>query len=272
MGFVRNKRFSVLELVGLAAFLGWALSAYHNALPGAFADAEAPTSEALINCAVPHVFSPNTLADANQVNANFAALVACIQSLDERTQFISIVQGDLDGLAGPHMLIEGANIHVRSGTGATDDFGTLAGLGNLVVGYDENAGGRNRSGSHNLVIGRDHTYSSFAGIVAGEHNKITGDSASVVGGQFNEASDSAAAVLGGGFNLASKLRATVSGGENNTSSQIGASVAGGHNNLASAGNSTAVGGENNVAGAPQSVVVGGEQNQTTATRSAILGG
>jgi hypothetical protein len=40
------------------------------------------------------------------------------------------------------------------------------------------------SGSHNLVIGSDHIYSSSGGLVAGDSNQISGRSASITGGQL----------------------------------------------------------------------------------------
>jgi FtsZ-binding cell division protein ZapB len=41
------------------------------------------------------------------------------------------------GVAGPNVIFHGANIHLVSGSGATDDRGTPRGLGNLIIGYDE---------------------------------------------------------------------------------------------------------------------------------------
>ena len=37
----------------------------------------------------------------------------------------------LDGLAPPHVIFDGVNLHVRNGSGQTD---TNNGLGNLVIG------------------------------------------------------------------------------------------------------------------------------------------
>ena len=34
-------------------------------------------------------------------------------------------------------MFHGVNVHIVSGSGATDDNGTLRGLGNLIVDYDE---------------------------------------------------------------------------------------------------------------------------------------
>jgi len=49
-----------------------------------------------------------------------------------------------------------------SGSGATE--GMINGLGNLIVGYNEDVGSNaTRTGSHNLVVGIEHSYSSYAG-------------------------------------------------------------------------------------------------------------
>src|SRR5207253_11308856 len=64
-------------------------------------------------------------------------------------------------------------------------------------------GAHDRSGSHNVVVGDEHTYSSFGGLVAGSHNSITGRFASVTGGGFNTASGDHSSVSAGGFNSAS---------------------------------------------------------------------
>src|SRR5262245_15654238 len=37
--------------------------------------------------------------------------------------FVQVVDDPLAGLAGPHVVLEGVNLHVRSGSGATDDGG-----------------------------------------------------------------------------------------------------------------------------------------------------
>ena len=68
------------------------------------------------------------------------------------------------------MFFTGCNVNIQSGSGTTD--GNVNGLGNLVVGYDANTGGHARTGSHNLIVGDEHEYSSFGGLVAGFQNKI----------------------------------------------------------------------------------------------------
>ncbi|HLK10995.1 MAG TPA: hypothetical protein VKW76_06410 [Candidatus Binatia bacterium] len=141
----------------------------------------------------------------------------------------------------PTIEFSGVNVQIDSGSGATD--GPVNGSGNLIIGYDANAGAcffdqrscatdadciadvcaagfcslspptpcfqdadcppnpcnitSLKTGSHNLVVGDGHTYTSFGGLVAGSHNAVTGPAASVGGGAGNRASGIGASVSGG---------------------------------------------------------------------------
>ena len=96
---------------------------------------------------------------------------------------------------GNDVIFEGCNIHVRSGTGRTD--GAVNGLGNLVVGYNEpGISSPPRTGSHNLVVGRFHSYSSYGGLVVGRANAVTAPFAAT-SGFANKARGFAATVSGG---------------------------------------------------------------------------
>jgi hypothetical protein len=158
-------------------------------------------------------------------------------------KFVTVDPNPEKGVRGPNITFRGANIHIVSGSGATDDNlshgGTLTGLGNLIIGYDEllTAQVAGRSGSHNLVIGMFHTFTSsaFGGLVAGELNTISAEAASVSGGENNSASGPAASVSGGFGNDARGGNASVSGGENNSASGGEASVSGGFGNDARGG-------------------------------------
>lgn len=92
---------------------------------------------------------------------------------------------------------------------------TLKGLGNLIIGYDENdpAFHQARTGSHNLVVGSGHNYLSYGGIVAGLNNLISAPYATVTDGNSNTASAPYATVSGGSQNKASGVYASVSGGQ-----------------------------------------------------------
>ena len=135
---------------------------------------------------------------------------------------------------GDDVYIEGANLHVVNGL---DETGTKNGVGNIIIGYNEErtyTGSENfRTGSHMLVVGREHNYSSYGGIVVGLHNTASGEYASVSGGASNEASGENASVSGGAMNTASGSYASVSGGITNKADGPLASVSGGSGNTAS---------------------------------------
>jgi prefoldin subunit 5 len=76
----------------------------------------------------------------------------------------------------------GANVYIQSGSGITDDDGDPTGVGNLIVGYDEDAreldasaSASDKSGSHNLVVGAGHSYPQIGGLVAGYINALSDD-------------------------------------------------------------------------------------------------
>ena len=100
-----------------------------------------------------------------------------------------------------------ANVHVQSGLGQTAPPGPTSndppqtnGLGNLIIGYNETrpSGNPLRTGSHNLIIGAEHHYTSHSGFVHGHTNEILGEFAGVFGGAGNTASGDFSSVHGGG--------------------------------------------------------------------------
>ena len=137
--------------------------------------------------------------------ATILLLEARLNALEEKLQFVTIETGPINGLAGPHMIITGANIHIRDGSGSTA--GAPIGLGNLVVGYNEPSSplpSGARGGTHNLIIGSEHRFTSFGGLVAGRRNTISGYYASVSGGRDNTASGYASSDSGGRDNINSR--------------------------------------------------------------------
>jgi hypothetical protein len=151
--------------------------------------------------------------------------------------FVSVDLNPEIGVIGPHITFKGANIHIISGMGTTNDNGNPSGLGNLIIGYDEdptmfgqpfNAG--DRGGSHNLIIGGGNRFTklAFGGLVAGEGNTVSAEATTVSGGSFNTASNSQANVSGGRDNTASGFNASVTGGVNNVAGGIETVVIGGN--------------------------------------------
>jgi len=246
----------------------------------------------------------------NEIAARIAADQALQSALNNANQlatalqpFISVTMDPINGLSGPHIIFTGANVHVRSGSGFTDDQtdpfmggsgSSFTGLGNLVVGYNEAGGWEQRLGSHNLVLGPFNSFTSYGGLVAGFGGFITAPSASVIGGFGNSATGRESAILGGHENIASGQRSVVIGGRWNTASQgfsgifagvqnnvsepngpntsQGGTVHGGQSNTASGPLATVTGGANNVASGVLSVVSGGYQNTASGDFSVVSGG
>ncbi len=160
------------------------------------------------------------------------------------------------GVAGkPTIEFSDVNVQVVSGSGSTS--GVVNGEGNLVIGYDENPGNHEQSGSHNLILGEEQTFTSFGGILAGRTSTISGPFASVTGGLDNVASGEDSWVSGGQRNVASGFDSAISGGQLNEAGFIG-SVSGGAQNRASRGSSWVGGGKENNAAAEFASIFGGK--------------
>ncbi|MFC1889292.1 hypothetical protein ACFL4G_06005 [Thermodesulfobacteriota bacterium] len=194
--------------------------------------------------------------------------------------FVSDLQTTIDELTtllagvtrvGNDIVFSGANVHIVNGTDTTD--GAVNGLGNLIVGYNEEPDIPDRSGSHNIVVGIKHNYSSYGGLVAGKENTISNAYASVCGGFQNVASGYIANVSGGYLNVAAgDLFSHVSGGVANTASGNYSSVSGGRENIASGYGSSISGGHDNVASWQDASVSGGGYNTASGNTSSISGG
>merc|ERR1711957_705354 len=139
------------------------------------------------------------------------------------------------------------------GEGSTD--APTNGKGNLIIGYNEprdslmevpeSAEGLEdieakkveavepRVGSHNLIIGDEHEYTSYGGIVTGQQNRISNKYSAVVGGAGNAATGTYSTVTGGYINEATGHFSSISGGRANTASGEASSISGGRDNTAS---------------------------------------
>ena len=189
-------------------------------------------------------------------------------------QFVTVdTTNTINGLAAPHIIFTGANLHVRSGSGTTSD---NTPLGNLVIGYDSDSESiddlgcgdsvsnihANRNGSHNLIIGDCHEFIGSGGFVAGFSNRISNDSVSVSGGRYNDANKVFSSVSGGACNTAGSAPTATC-----DSAILGeaSSVTGGVGNLVSGTWSSVNGGGSNVASGQGSSVGGGQSQTATMT-------
>jgi hypothetical protein len=194
-----------------------------------------------------------------------AALTAQVNAI--KANSVLGLNGKL-ALNGTTATFTGVNVQVVDGTGGT---ASLSGFGNLIIGYNE-GGSSASAGSHNLVLGTGNSYTSFAGLVAGQSNKISAAYATVTGGVFNTASGGNSSVSGGYFNTASAASSSVTGGESNIASYFGSTVSGGANNTASGNASSVSGGNTNNASGNSSSVSGGNTNTASGLASSISGG
>jgi hypothetical protein len=188
--------------------------------------------------------------------------------------------------SGPRdFIVDGCNLHVQNGLGQT---GTLNRYGNLIIGYNKNEGITQRSGSHNLIMGDLHEYTSYGGIVTGIESTLAGANAVILGGGQNSANFPSAVILGADRGVAdgnviliggqrnygsadAHFSAIVGGIENQVTGPTSVVVAG-MLNVASGGNSLVCAGTENNAGGGADVICGGSRNKSTGGASVLVGG
>jgi len=94
-----------------------------------------------------------------------ARIAALEQLVDQQHQAMQALLGCIDPSSDSlNLVFDGCNVHIRNGNAISDSANSL---GNLIIGYNEDAGGSSRIGSHNLIIGPEHSYNGNNGIVAG---------------------------------------------------------------------------------------------------------
>ncbi len=189
--------------------------------------------------------------------------VSIPQSLSALADFVLVEYEGINGLVGPHVIFEGANLHIRSGYGATNDGGSPSGLGNLIIGYNEAREYATRdilNGIFGILAGNcmpiqdpwNFDLDSGPGMTipgchdsivqqsrrAGSHNLIVGDYhnfnsyGGIIGGVFNATDEYAvgASVLGGNFNMATHPLAMIVGGTGNRAHAHASTILGGRIN------------------------------------------
>jgi hypothetical protein len=161
------------------------------------------------------------------------------------TKRVSKLEATLQGVTRQHphgapvLTISGENVQIVNGAGSET---TTNGLGNLILGYNDNPDQLERGGSHNLVVGDDNGYTSYGGIVAGYGNLISGIFASASGGNGNSATGDYSSISGGTDNTSGGTYSTVIGGDNNTATGTESSITGGVLNSATGSGASILGG------------------------------
>jgi len=192
------------------------------------------------------------------------------QQLLDLAPYLSVQTGTINGLAGPHVILTGVNLHIRNGQPVQYDHSTptfdtasyLAnGRGNLIVGYDDDLAHPEvtgaRTGSHNVIVGDGHRFEASGVFLAGFYNYAGANAAAVGGGYANFAVNFAASISGGYSNWAFGQVSSVSGGYGSSADGDASSVTGGNDNHASANYSSVNGGQGNYATGFASTVSGG---------------
>ncbi len=175
------------------------------------------------------------------------ALASAEAALSWATSMATAVALDENG----DVVFTGVNVYVQNGLGSTADTAPN-GKGNLVVGYDEDRtegtciggdfdgdpcngdlacpGGAcnvqvvsEKTGSHNLLVGPGHSYTSSGSLLVGEENTASGDFA-ICGGWRNTVNARSAAIVGGTQNVVDGDRGVIVGGGGNSIAVTAASA------------------------------------------------
>ncbi len=146
-------------------------------------------------------------------------------------------------ISGKNMVLTGSNLQVRN---SANPAAAANGLGNLIIGFNASDGSQTRTGSHNIVIGDYHSYTSSNGFVGGQRNRLYGSYASILAGYNNEAYGEYAVIATGTSNRASNQASTILTGNGGWVSAAKALVGTGTQNVAqgSYGNAILTGTQN----------------------------
>ncbi len=169
--------------------------------------------------------------------------------------------------------ISGANLQVVNGTSNTQ---SANGLGNLILGYNEDVYGYEtsgmREGSHSLVVGVNHAYTSYGSIVHGDNAYVTGAYAAALGVYGGSAEGARSVLLGGWGGYAAGEGSFVAGGQYNVAYGTGAAAVGGYSNAVYGGYASAVGGSFASVDGDWATSVGGASSRAAGDYSVTVGG
>lgn len=208
-----------------------------------------------------------------------------IDSLRASNDLLTSRLGCVLRFSGPRdLVVDGCNLHVQNGVGQT---GTINSYGNLIIGYNKNEVST-RTGSHNLILGDLHEYTSTGGIVSGTENTLSAPGATILSSGQSHANFVSATIIGADRGIAdgnviliggqrnygsaaAHFSAVVGGVENHVTGSSSVVIAG-TMNTATGGNSLVCGGSENTAGGSSDVACGGSRNTSTGSRSVLVGG
>ncbi len=169
--------------------------------------------------------------------------------------------------------ISGANLQVVNGTSNTQ---SANGLGNLILGYNEDVYGYEtsgmREGSHSLVVGVNHAYTSYGSIVHGDNAYVTGAYAAALGVYGGSAEGARSVLLGGWGGYAAGEGSFVAGGQYNVAYGTGAAAVGGYSNAVYGAYASALGGSFASVDGDWATSVGGASSRAAGDYSVTVGG
>jgi hypothetical protein len=193
------------------------------------------------------------LAEVRKSNATLQARLSCVTS-STPTDFI----------------FTGCNVHILNGAGSTS---TMNSLGNLIIGYNKNEVST-RSGSHNIIVGDLHEYTSYGGVVTGTENTISSPNATIMSSVDSSTTGTGGAAIIGADRGMTQGNAILLGGSQNFASanaHFGVAI-GGTQNQVLGSDAVVMAGTLNVANGTSSIACGGSENSTSGNGSITCGG
>jgi hypothetical protein len=217
-----------------------------------------------------HGVAQNGIKD-KQMEQRVAALESLVQTQQAK---IAALENKLKYVTvnGTDMLITGANLHIRNEGGATD---TTNGLGNLILGYHELGFNNDRSGSHNILIGKYLNYGSYGGILTGEDNSVKDAYGTILSSYGCNSTMSFNATIAAGYSTINANRSAIVAGDSHTLNGHFSGILGGQLNTIATGvtYSAGVGGYNNkILSGAHNTNLGGYWNQNCGSSSTISAG
>jgi len=169
-----------------------------------------------------------------------------------------------------NLYVTGVNLWLKNGSGSTD---IVNNTGNLIIGYNESTDPANyQNGSHNIILGKENSYSSFGSIISGSNNKVNSPYGSIIGGKYNIVEGEYGVVIGGQSNKSTGIAASVTGGQSNIASGECSSISGGQFDSANGYSASISGGSNNVAYGNAASISGGSYNYANGNYASVSGG
>lgn len=262
------------ELADLETRLGGEKAAYDNlGLVGkAIRVEETPEGGAVITIDPTNFPGGVTIrVQPNPADASSMLVVSPDEGVSMEGLDLAIELADLT-VEGGNVQIRNASAYTSGGAGTTDS--TPDGTGNLIVGWNESVGGEVRTGSHNVILGVQHSYTSYGALITGEGNSASGSWAVLLGGSSNSVASAGGVSIGGQQNeIFSSATGGVSvGGQTGDVVNGDAVLVGGVGNTASGIASVVVAGQQGTAAGDYSLAGGGTLATSSGQSAAVIGG